>query len=109
MSTTSGHYKRYLVSGKALFQAETGETTGELVDISRGGVRIRSKFKPLEGEGIAVRFTLLEYSEVFQVRGMVVGVQSDSWALMFLAVEKQGVSIDYPDNPAPLNFLLRGG
>jgi len=83
VSTTSGHYKRYLVSGKALFQAETGETTGELVDISRGGVRIRSKFKPLEGEEIAVRFTLKEYSEVFQVRGMVVGVQSDSWAVLF--------------------------
>ena len=83
MSTTSGHYKRYLVSGKALFQAETGETTGELVDISRGGVRIRSKFKPLEGEEIAVRFTVPNYPEVFKVRGTVVRVQSDLWAVLF--------------------------
>ena len=83
MSTTSGYYKRYPVSGKALFQAESGGAAGELVDISRGGVRIRSKFKPLEGEDITVRFTLKEYSEVFQVRGIVVGVQSDSWAVLF--------------------------
>ena len=27
----------------------------------------------------------------------------------FVAVEKQGVPIDYPDNPAPLNALLRSG
>ena len=83
MPITSGYYKRYPVSGKALFQAESIESTGELVDISRGGMRIRSKIKPLEGEEIVVRFTLKQYSAVFNVRGMVVGVQSDSWAVLF--------------------------
>ncbi len=83
MSTTSGYYKRYPVSGKALFQAESQKTTGELVDVSRGGIRIRSKVKPLEGEEIAVRFSVKSYPEVFKVRGMVVRVQSGSWAVLF--------------------------
>ncbi len=84
MSVTSGCYKRYPVSGKTLFQAELMEATGELVDISRGGACIRSEVKPLEGEEIAVRFTLQNYPEVFEVRGIVLRVQSDSWAVLFL-------------------------
>ncbi len=83
MSATSGRYKRYPVSGRTLFQAESMESRGELVDISRGGARIRSEGKPLEGEMIAVRFTVKNYSEAFKVRGMVLRVQSDSWAVLF--------------------------
>ncbi len=59
------------------------ETTGELIDISRGGACIRSKVKPLEGEEIAVRFSVQSHLEVFIVSGMVVRVQSDSWAMLF--------------------------
>ncbi len=83
VSTTSGHYKRYPVSGRALFQAESMKTRGELVDVSRGGIRIRSEVKPLEGEEVVVRFSVKNYPEVFKVRGLVVGVQSDSWAVLF--------------------------
>ncbi len=60
------------------------ESTGELVDISRGGVRIRSEVKPLEGELIAVRFPAQHYSELLEVGGLVWRVQSNSWAMMFL-------------------------
>ena len=60
------------------------EATGELVDISRGGACIRSELKPREGEQIAVRFTIRDYPEVLEVRGMVVLVKSDSWSMMFL-------------------------
>jgi len=71
------------------------EAAGELVDISRGGVHIRSEIKPLEGEDIDVRFTVQDYPEVFQVRGIVVRVHSDSWAVLFL------------DEPAGLTRLMR--
>ena len=74
---------RYSVSGRALFRAESMEIRGELVDVSRGGIRISSKVKPLEGDEIAVRFSVKSYPDVFKVRGMVVGVQSDSWAVLF--------------------------
>jgi len=83
VSVTSGCHKRYSVSGRALFQAGSREARGELVDISRGGARIRSEVQPLEGGEIAIRFTVQNYPEVFKVRGMVVGVQSDSWAVLF--------------------------
>ncbi len=83
MSVTNGSYKRYPVSGRTLVQAESMESTGELVDISRGGARIRSEVKPLKGEEIAVRFTVPNYPEVFKVRGTVVRVHSDSWAVLF--------------------------
>ena len=83
MSTTSGYYKRYPVSGNVLFRAESEEIRGELVDVSRGGIRIRSEVKPLEGEEVVVRFSVKNYPEVFKVRGLVVGVQPDSWAVLF--------------------------
>ncbi len=84
MSVTNGYYKRYPGSGRTLFRTESVEATGELVDISRGGARISSEVKPLEGEELTVRFTVPDYPEVFEVRGMVVHVQSDSWSIMFL-------------------------
>ena len=84
MSVTRGSYERYPVSGRALFQAESMEATGELVNISSGGACIRGEIKPLEGEEIAVRFTAEDYPEVFEVRGIVLRVQSDSWAVLFI-------------------------
>ncbi len=83
MARLSG-YKRYPVSGRTLFQAESTISTGELVDISRGGACIRSEVKPREGEEIVVRFTVQDYPEVLEVSGIVLHVQSDSWAVLFL-------------------------
>ena len=76
-------YKRHPISGRSLFQTESAESRGELVDISRGGTCIRSKIKPLEGEEIAIRFAVKNHSEAFKVRGIVLRVQSDSWAVLF--------------------------
>ncbi len=87
-ATKIAGFKRYPVSGRTLFRTESMEAAGELLDISRGGARIRSEVKPLEGAEIAVRFTVQNYPEVFEVRGIVLRVQSDSWAMMFL--EKPG-------------------
>ncbi len=84
MTVTRRYYKRYPVSGRTLFRAESMGSTGELVEISRGGARIRSEVKPLEGEVIAVRFTAQNYPGVFEVGGLVLRVQSDSWIVLFL-------------------------
>ncbi len=84
MSVTNGYYKRYPGSGRTLFRTESVEATGELVDISSGGACIRSEVKPSEGDEVAVRFTVQNYPEVFEARGMVLRVQSDSWSMMFL-------------------------
>jgi len=71
------------------------EAAGELVNISRGGARISSEVKPSKGEELTVRFTVPDYPEVFEVRGIVVGVHSESWSMMFL------------EEPAGLTKLLR--
>ena len=83
MSTIKQSYKRYPVAGRVLFQAEILEATGELVDISRGGAFIRSEVKPSEGEELTVRFTVQNYPEEFEDSGIVVRVESDSWAVLF--------------------------
>ena len=88
-------HKRYPVSGKIVFQTESQEATGELVDIAQGGICIRSEVKPLEGEELTVRFTVQEHIGVFEIRGLVVRVQSNSWAMMFL------------EEPVKLEMLLR--
>ncbi len=77
-------HKRYPVSGKILFRTESQEATGELVDIARGGICICSEVKPSEGEELTVRLTVQDHIGVFEIRGMVVRVQSNSWAMMFL-------------------------
>ena len=87
--------KRYPASGRLLFQTESGEAAGDLIDIARIGAFIRSEVKPLEGEELTVWFTVQDHIGVFEIRGMVVRVQSDSWAMMFL------------EEPVKLEKLLR--
>ncbi len=95
MTTEKRSYKRYPASGRLLFQAESGEAAGDLIDIARIGAFIRSEVKPYEGEELTVWFTVQDDIGVFEVRGIVVRVQSDSWAMMFL------------EEPVKLEKLLR--
>ena len=84
MSVTNGRFKRYPVAGRTLFRTESVEANGRLVDIGKWGALIRSEIKPFEGEETTARLYVHDYSRVIQVRGMVLRVQSDSWAMMFL-------------------------
>ncbi len=77
-------FKRYPVAGRILFQSESVEANGRLVDIGKWGALIRSEIKPFEGEETTARLYVHDYSRVIQVRGMVLRVQSDSWSMMFL-------------------------
>jgi len=84
VSTTSEYYKRYPVSGRMLFQMDSMEVTGKLVDISRGGALIRSKVQPFEGEELTALLEVQDYPRVLEIRGMAMRVQSYSWSMMFL-------------------------
>ena len=84
MNREKRSYKRYPVSGKILFQTQSMEASGELIDIGNWGAQIRSEVKPLEGEELVVQFAVQDYPEVFKVKGMVVRIQPNSWAMMFL-------------------------
>ncbi len=93
MNREKRSYKRYPVSGKILFQTETMEAHGELIDIGKWGAQIRSEVKPLEGEELTVQFAVQDYPEVFEVKGMVVRIQPNSWAMMFLQETVQLVTL----------------
>ena len=84
MSYTIRRYKRYPVSGKILFQMDSREVTGKLVDISSSGALIHSKVKPFEEDEFTALLEVQDYSSVFKVRGMVVRVHSDSWTMIFV-------------------------
>ncbi|MCZ6489911.1 MAG: PilZ domain-containing protein [Acidobacteria bacterium] len=84
MITERRRYKRYLVSGRILFQAQSVETFGELVDIGKWGVYIRTEAKPLQGEEITAHLEAQDYPGAFEVKGMVVRILSDSCAIAFL-------------------------
>ncbi len=84
MSTIKQSYKRYSVAGRIQFHTESMVATGELVDIGKWGARIRSEIKPHEREEITARLEVHDYPRMFKVRGVVVRVQSDLWAMMFL-------------------------
>ncbi len=78
------NYKRYPVAGRVQFHTESMEATGELIDIGKWGAQFRSEIKPNEREEITARLKIHDYPRVFEVRGVVVRVQSDLWAMMFL-------------------------
>jgi len=66
--------------------------TGDLLDVAKGGVLIRSADVPSEESGITVRLTVSGYSRMFEAEGWVV---SDSIAVMYF------------DEPPGLGELLR--
>ena len=95
MSYTIRRYKRYPVSGKILFQMDSREVTGKLVDISSSGALIHGKVKPFEEDEFTALLEVHDYPRMFEVRGVVVRVHSDSWTMIFV------------EEPAGLAELLR--
>ena len=77
-------YKRYPMSGKILFQTESGEAIGELVDIAMGGALIRSEVVPSPGSEVTACFIVQGYPEEFEARGKVVRILTNAWAIEFL-------------------------
>ncbi len=89
------NHKRYPAAGQAEFWTASMKATGDLLDVAKGGVLIRSADVPSDGSGITVRFTVSGYSRMFEAEGWVVRDQPDSIAVMFF------------DEPAGLGGLLR--
>jgi len=60
--------------------------TGDLLDIAKGGALLRTEVEFSQAMEVRVRFQVQDYPEAFEVKGMVVRVQQDSVAIMFLEV-----------------------
>ena len=79
-------YKRHPAVGHAEFWTESTKATGDLLDIAKGGALLRSEVQVSQAMEVTVRFTVQDYPEEFAVKGMVVRVQQDTLAVMFLEV-----------------------
>ena len=77
-------YKRYRVTGRAEFQADSERAVSELLDIGTGGLLIRSQLIPDKGTNLWVQFTVAGYPGALDSRGRVVRSQLDVLAVMFL-------------------------
>ncbi len=95
MPTEGRRHKRYPAAGDATFLAASLRARGDLLDVAKGGVLIRSADLPSEDSGITVRFTVSGYSRMFEAEGWVVRAHPDSIAVMFF------------DEPPGLGELLR--
>ncbi len=86
MTIERHRYKRHPAVGHAEFWTESTKATGDLLDIAKGGIILRSEIQISQAKEVTVRFQVQDYPEAFEVSGMVVRVQQDSLAIMFLAV-----------------------
>ncbi len=89
-------HKRYPLSGEAAFRTTRAlEGAGEPVNISIGGVLLRSAVIPSAGTDLWVHFSLQDHPEKFITTGRVAHTEQDKLAVMFL------------EQPAGLGELLQ--
>ncbi len=86
MTIEKRSYKRFPAVGQAEFWTESTKATGDLLDIAKGGALLRTEVQVEQAMEVSVRFTVQDYPKTFEVKGMVVRVQQDTLAIMFLAV-----------------------
>ncbi len=84
MPVEKRRYKRYPMSGKILFQTESMNAIGELIDIAMGGALIRSAVIPSPGSQVTARFVVRDYPGEFEARGKVVRILTNALAIEFL-------------------------
>ncbi len=99
MATTTERrrYKRYCASGQADFWTALVMSVGKLLDVAKEGVLVLmpNTVRLSHEEKLTVRFTVSEYSGVFEARGKVARIQLDTLAVIFL------------EEPVGLENLLR--
>ena len=82
--TTGGRqHDRYAADGRATIRTASGQATGELVDLSEGGLLILCRMPASIGERAEVRFTPRDYPEEIQVQGRVARARPDRVGVTF--------------------------
>ena len=84
MTIEKRRHKRYSVTGRAEFQADSAKGVGDLLDVGTGGLLIRSPLVPDKGTNVWVQFAVAGYPGALDSRGRVVRGQLDVVAVMFL-------------------------
>jgi len=82
--TTGGRqHDRYVANGQATIRTASGQATGELVDVSEGGLLILCRLPATVGERAEVRFTPQDYPEEIEVQGRVARARPDRVGVSF--------------------------
>ncbi len=65
------------------FTTEDGSFQGTLKDIGAGGLYIKSKTMPCEGQAISLSFSLFAFDKTIRISGIVSRIGSDGFAVKF--------------------------
>jgi len=80
-------HRRYVVEGKAIVTATSGEFRAELVDVGRGGVLVLAQSGVAAvGEYIEVRFTIEGYPVELRASGRVARTDTHAIGIAFAEV-----------------------
>jgi len=82
--TTEGRqHDRFVANGQATVRTASGQATGELVDLSEGGLLILCRVPASVGEMAEVRFTPQDYPDEITVQGRVARARPDRVGVTF--------------------------
>ena len=78
-------HRRYIVNGSVMFPGAPGELFGDLVNLGRGGLLVRSDHPgPPVGKECNFHFTVHGYDRELEAGGVVVGGRFNLMAIQFL-------------------------
>ena len=80
---------RYIVGGGVVFHTGSPESCGEVVNIGRYGMLVRTNVRVSEGTKLQVGFTVEGYPMAVQGTSQIVGANTDLLAMKFLAEPRE--------------------
>ena len=84
VTTERRQHRRFLIEGKAVIRASSGQFRGELVDVGGGGILLLSRNASLTvGEPVEVRFAIAGWPVEIQGAGRVARTDSNAVGIAF--------------------------
>lgn len=83
VTTERRQHKRYLVDGKAIIRASSGEFPGTLVDVGGGGLLLLSRAAVRIGEPLQARFSIQGYPLEITAKGRVARTEPNVVSIAF--------------------------
>ena len=83
VTTERRQHRRYIVDGKAILRAASGQAPGSLVDVGAGGILILSRAAVAVGEPLDVIFSIQGYPLGIKAKGRVARTESGVIGIAF--------------------------
>jgi hypothetical protein len=75
---------RYIAPGEVIFHTGSPDSCGQLVNIGRHGMLVRTNFRASEGSTYHIGFAVDGYPHAFRAEGQIVGSREDLLAIKFV-------------------------